>query len=113
MRRGPRSTRPLRRSAHGANLIPPNTFARYVESGSQGLKPHGAMTVIRDASSSRLVEDVAAEIETTVEPGDVFALLDVPYDEYGKEALGTMWHPGAEDARSSVSLSGSPAAAAP
>ena len=42
---------------------------------------------------------MAAESETTVEPGDVFSLSDVPYDEYGKDALGTMWHEGSEDAQ--------------
>jgi len=85
--------------SYGADFIPPNAFVRYVESGSLGLKPHSEMMVIRDASTAPLVEDVAAESETTVEPGDVFALVDVPYDEYGKDALGTMWHAGTEDAQ--------------
>ena len=85
--------------SYGADFIPPNTFVRYVESGSLGLKPHSQMTVIRDASSTPLTETVAAEGETTVEPGDVFALADVPYGEYGKDALGTMWHPGTDDAQ--------------
>jgi hypothetical protein len=85
--------------SYGADFIPPNTFVRYVESGSLGLKPHSQMGLIRDASSAALAETVAAESETTVEPGDVFALVDVPYDEYGRDALGTMWHPGTEDAQ--------------
>ena len=85
--------------SYGADFIPPNTFVRYVESGSLGLKPHSDMTVIRDASTAPVAETVVAESETTVEPGDVFALADVPYDEYGKDALGTMWHPGTEDAQ--------------
>ncbi len=85
--------------SYGADFVPPNTFVRYVESGSLGLKPHGDMTVIRHASTAPVAETVAAESETTVEPGDVFTLADVPYDEYGKDALGTMWHPGAEDAQ--------------
>ena len=85
--------------SYGSGFIPPNSFVRYVESGSLGLKPHGEMTVIRDASTAPVVEDVPAESETSVGPGDVFALLDVPYDEYGKDALGTMWHEGTEDAQ--------------
>ena len=85
--------------SYGADFIPPNTFVRYVESGSLGLKPHSEMTVIRDASTAPMVESMAAESETTVEPGDVFALADLPYDEYGKDALGTMWHEGTEDAQ--------------
>jgi hypothetical protein len=85
--------------SYGADFIPPNTFARYVESGSLGLKPHGEMTVIRDASTAPMVERMAAESETTVEPGDLFILSDVPYDEHGKDALGTMWHEGTEDAQ--------------
>ena len=85
--------------SYGTGFIPPNSFVRYVESGSLGLKPHSEMTVIRDASTAAVVEDVPAESETSVGPGDVFALLDVPYDEYGKDALGTMWHEGTEDAQ--------------
>ena len=57
------------------------------------------MTVIRDASTAPAMEDVPAETETSVGPGDVFALVDVPWDEYGKDALGTMWHEGSEDAQ--------------
>jgi hypothetical protein len=85
--------------SYGAGFIPPNTFVRYVESGSLGLKPHSEMIVIRDAATAPLEESVTAESETTVEPGDVFALTDLPYDEYGKDALGTMWHEGTEDAQ--------------
>jgi hypothetical protein len=85
--------------SYGAGFIPPNTFVRYVESGSLGLKPHGEMIVIRDAATAPLEENVSAESKTTVEPGDVFALTDLPYDEYGKDALGTMWHEGTEDAQ--------------
>lgn len=88
-----------REISYGADFIPPNTFVRYVESGSLGLKPHSETIVIRDASTAPLVQTVPAETETIVEPGDVFALLDVPYDEYGKDALGTMWHPGTQDAQ--------------
>ncbi len=85
--------------SYGTGFIPPNSFVRYVESGSLGLKPHSEMTVIREASTAAVVEDVPAESETSVGPGDVFALLDVPYEEYGKDALGTMWHEGTEDAQ--------------
>jgi hypothetical protein len=85
--------------SYGGGFIPPNTFVRYVESGSLGLRPHSEMTVICDASTEAVVEGVAAESEATVEPGDVFVLADVPYDEYGKDALGTMWHEGTGDAQ--------------
>ena len=88
-----------REISYGADFIPPNTFVRYVESGSLGLRPHSDMTVIRDASIAPMAETITAESETTVEPGDVFALADLPYDEYGKDALGTMWHEGTEDAQ--------------
>lgn len=84
--------------SYTASFIPPNSFVRYVESGQLGLRPHGDMTVIRGGVTPPTVETVSAGSDAIVSPGDTFVMTDLPYDEYGKDALGTMWHEGADDA---------------
>lgn len=84
--------------SYTASFIPPNSFVRHVESGRLGLRPHGDMTVIRGGTTTPTFETVTAESDATVSPGDTFVMTDLPYDEYGRDALGTMWHEGADDA---------------
>jgi hypothetical protein len=84
--------------SYGASFVPPNTFVRYVESGQLGLRSHGGMSVIRSGTTPPTIETVPAEADVTVGPGDVVVQADVPYEAYGHDALGTMWHEGAEDA---------------
>ena len=84
--------------AFGRGFVPPNTFVRYVESGTLAITPRSAVQVIRAGSTWAEAEIVAAGKETLVGPGDTFVMQDVPFDLLGSEALGTMSTPG-EDAR--------------
>lgn len=79
-------------------FIPPNTFVRHVESGELGIRPVSEVRIIRSGSSWADAEIVAAGDEAVVGPGDTFVMHDVPWDEYGPQALGEMWTPG-EDVR--------------
>jgi hypothetical protein len=83
--------------SYNASFIPPNTFVRYIESGQLGLRPHAEMSIIR-AGDTPSVEIVPAEHEVVVGPGDTFIQGDLPYEEYGADALGSIWHEGSEDA---------------
>lgn len=79
-------------------FIPPNTFVRYVESGELGIRPRSETQILRAGSTWDDAEVVAADEEAIVGPGDTFVMHDVPWAEYGPQALGEMWTPG-EDAR--------------
>lgn len=84
--------------AYSPGFIPPNTFARYVESGELGIRPLSETRVVRAGSAWANAELVPAGDETVVGAGDTFVMQDVPWDEHGPQALGEMWTPG-EDAR--------------
>jgi hypothetical protein len=79
---------------YGAGFIPPNTFIRHVESGSLGIRPRSETEVIRAGHTQADAEVVAAGAEAIVGSGDTFIQRDVPWHEYGSEALGEMWTPG-------------------
>lgn len=82
--------------SYGPGFVPPNTFVRHVESGELGIRPRSEVRIIRAGSSWREAEVVAAGQEAIVGPGDTFVMEDIPWDEYGSEALGEMWTPGAD-----------------
>jgi hypothetical protein len=79
------------------SFLPPNTFIRQVESGELRIRPNDVTQVIRAGKSQAEAEVVGAGEETIVGPGDTFIQRDVPWAEFGKDALGEMWTPG-EDA---------------
>ena len=54
--------------------------------------------IVRTGSDWAAAEVVAAGEEAVVRAGDTFVMQDVPWDEYGPQALGEMWTPG-DDAR--------------
>jgi hypothetical protein len=76
------------------SFLPPNTFIRQVESGELGIRPAADAQVVRAGTSQALAEVVAAGEETTIGPGDTLIQRDVPWIEFGKDALGEMWTPG-------------------
>jgi len=82
---------------YGPGFVPPNTFVRYVETGELGVRPNSEIVVMRAGADATDAEVLAAGEEAVVAPGDTFVMTDIPYDEYGLEALGEMWTP-AEDA---------------
>ena len=84
--------------AYGRGFVPPNTFARYVESGELAIRPRSEVQVIRAGTTWAEAETVEAGEEAVVGPGDAFVMQDIPFDAYGSEALGTMTTPG-DDAR--------------
>ena len=75
-------------------FVPPNTFARYVESGELGIRPVSETSVVRAGTTWADAELVASGDETVVRAGDAFVMHEVPWDEYGPQALGEMWTPG-------------------
>lgn len=83
--------------SYGYGFVPPNTFVRYVESGELGIRPRSETQLVRAGSAWAEAEVIAADEEAVVGPGDTFVMHDVPWDQYGTEALGEMWTPG-EDA---------------
>jgi hypothetical protein len=84
--------------AYGHGFVPPNTFARYVESGELAIRPRSDVQIIRAGTTWAEAETVGAGVEAIVGPGDTFVMQGIPFDAYGAEALGTMTTPG-EDAR--------------
>lgn len=84
--------------AYGPGFVPPNTFARYVESGELAIRPRSAVQVIRAGTTWADAETVEAGTVAAIGPGDAFVMQDIPFDAYGSEALGTMTTPG-DDAR--------------
>jgi hypothetical protein len=84
--------------SYSGGFVPPNTFARYVESGALGIRPVSPTSVVRAGSSWEDAEVVGVGDETVVHAGDAFVMHDVPWDEFGPQALGEMWTPG-DDAR--------------
>ena len=83
--------------SYSGGFVPPNTFARYVESGELGIRPVSETSVVRAGATWDDAELVAGGEETVVQAGDAFVMHEVPWDEYGPQALGEMWTPG-EDA---------------
>jgi hypothetical protein len=79
------------------DFLPPNTYVRHLESGQLDLRPHGEVTVLRGGSEPGTIEMIAAEADVTVGPGDTIIQTDIPFESYGPEALGPMWHVGDED----------------
>jgi len=79
------------------SFLPPNTFIRQVESGELRIRPNDDTQVIRAGKTQAEAEVVGAGEEAVVGPGDTFIQRDVPWAEFGKDALGEMWTPG-EDA---------------
>lgn len=83
---------------YSGSFVPPNTFARYVESGELGIRPVSETSIVRAGTTWQDAELVARGEETVVRAGDAFVMHEVPWDEYGPQALGEMWTPG-EDTR--------------
>jgi hypothetical protein len=86
-----------REISYDEGFVPPNTFVRHVEEGELGIRPRSEVRIIRAGSSWSEAEVVAAGQDTLIGPGDTFVMQDIPWDEYGPQALGEMWTPG-EDA---------------
>ena len=84
--------------SYSSAFIPPNTFARYVESGELGIRPLSETRVVRAGSDWANAEVVPSGVESIVRAGDTFVMEEVPWDEQGPQALGEMWTTG-EDAR--------------
>ncbi len=84
--------------SYSGGFVPPNTFARYVESGELGIRPLSETSVVRAGTTWDDAELIAGGDETVLQAGDAFVMHEVPWDEYGPQALGEMWTPG-EDAR--------------
>ena len=83
--------------SYSSAFLPPNTFVRHVEAGELGIRPNSDTQVIRAGSTWQDAETVGAGDEATIGAGDTFVQRDVPWQEFGKDALGEMWTPG-EDA---------------
>lgn len=84
--------------SYSGGFVPPNTFARYVESGELGIRPVSETSIVRAGTTWEDAELVAGGEETVVRAGDAFVMHEVPWGEYGPQALGEMWTPG-DDAR--------------
>lgn len=84
---------------YSSSFVPPDSFVRYVESGELALRAHSPIVVLRGTTSPPTMEEIPAEVETTVRPGDTFVMQRVPYEAYAQDALGAMWHPGDRDAQ--------------
>jgi hypothetical protein len=69
---------------------------RHVEDGELAIRPRSEVRIIRAGSGWSAAEVVGAGEEAVVGPGDTFVMEDIPWDEYGSEALGEMWTPGAD-----------------
>ena len=84
--------------SYSGAFIPPNTFARYVESGELGIRPLSETRIVRAGSDWASAEVVPGGVESIVQAGDAFVMDGVPWDEHGSQALGEMWTTG-QDAR--------------
>ncbi|MEA2026562.1 MAG: hypothetical protein U9O18_07710, partial [Chloroflexota bacterium] len=77
-----------------AGFKAPNTFIRYLEAGELGIRPKSSTQIIRAGSSWNQAEVLAPGEETIVGTGDTFVMHEIPFDEFGPQALGEMWTPG-------------------
>ena len=77
-----------------AGFKAPNTFVRYLEAGELGIRPKSTTQIIRAGSSWDQAEVLAADEEAVVGAGDTFVMHEIPFDEFGPQALGEMWTPG-------------------